>query len=199
MGYFLPDALPPLPSWYAAMVGDFLAGQPEASFRAGMPGSSGHSINETYLNLRRAVGSHDPLIIAGASTFVREGDRVLLQRRADNGAWVVPGGAMELGERIDQTAVRETREETGLDVEPARLAGIYSEPRWIATYPHGDRVQVFVALFECRPSGGALRSDGVETAEVRWFPLDDLPVDLPGRARIRIDDALAGKREAIVR
>ena len=197
--YFPPGALPRMPAWYAAMVKDFLANRSEASFRAGRPGSSGNSANETYLSLRRAVDSHDPLIIAGASTLVREGDRVLLQRRADNGAWVVPGGALELGERIDQTAVREAREETGLDVEPVRLVGLYSEPRWIATYPHGDRVQIFVALFECRMLGGALRSDGVETADVRWFPLDALPADLPERARIRIDDALAGKREAIVR
>jgi ADP-ribose pyrophosphatase YjhB (NUDIX family) len=197
--YFPTDALPPMPPWYAAMVGDFLAGQPEASFRAGSPGSGGNSINETYLNLRRAVGSQDPLIIAGASTFICAGDRVVLQRRADNDAWVVPGGALELGERIDQTAVREAREETGLEVEPVRLVGIYSEPRWIAAYPQGDRVQVFVALFECRVIGGALKSDGVETTDVRWFSLDALPADLPERARIRIDDALAGKREAIVR
>jgi len=197
--YFTPQALPPMPAWYAAMVGDLLANRPEASFRSGRPGSNSNSINETYLTIRRAVGGHDPLIIVGASAFIRVDDRVLLHRRGDNGMWGAPGGAMELGERIDQTVVREVREETGLEIEPIRLVGVYSDPQWTATYPHGDIVQVFVAHFECRAIGGALEADGVETIDLRWFPLNNLPADLPERMRVRIADALAGRQEAIVR
>jgi len=210
--YFPPDTLPPMPAWYVAMVADFLASRPEASFRSGQPfdcpfdcaqgraqgkpGSSGNSINETYLTIRRAIGDHDPMIIIGASAFIRQDDRVLLQRRGDNGLWVVPGGAMELGERIDQTVVRE---ETGLEVEPVRLVSLYSDPQWTVTYPHGDVAQIFGAYFECRAIGGALKTDGVETIDLRWFSLNDLPADLPEPTRVRIADALAGRREAIVR
>ncbi len=197
--YFLPGALPSMPSWYAAMVDDFIANRPEASFRSGRPGASGDSTNQTYLALRRVIGGHDPFIIVGASAFIRVDDRVLLHRRGDNGMWGVPGGAMELGERIDQTLVREVREETGLEVEPIRLIGVYSDPQWTATYPQGDVVQVFVAHFECRTIGGMLRADGVETIDLRWFPLGDLPADLPERMRVRIADALTGKRESYVR
>jgi len=197
--YFLCDALPPMPPWYAAMVADFIANRPEASFRSGSPGPGGNPVNETFRAIRRVVGGHDPLIIPGANAMIRDGDKVLLQQRGDTGLWNLPGGAMELGERIDQTLVREAREETGLAVEPVRLTGVYSDPRWTLTYPHGDQVQMFIAHFECRPAGGALKIDGVETIDLRWFPLDALPNNLPERHRIRIQDALAGSQGAFVR
>jgi len=60
-------------------------------------------------------------------------------------------------------------------------------------------VQVFVAHFECRAISGALKTVGLETIDLRWFPLDNLPADLPERMRVRIADAVAGGREAIVR
>jgi 8-oxo-dGTP pyrophosphatase MutT (NUDIX family) len=145
------------------------------------------------------VGGPDPILIAAANAFIRIDDKVLLQQRGDSGTWNMPGGAIELGERIDQTAVREAREETGLEVEPIRLVGVYSDPHWHVHYPHGDAVQVFAVHFECRVIGGALKTDGVETIDVRWFPLDDLPVNLPERHRVRIADALAGWEGAFVR
>jgi ADP-ribose pyrophosphatase YjhB (NUDIX family) len=197
--FFAPDALPPMPPWYAAMVSDFLAGRPEASFRSGSPSAPIDGAGHTFLSLRRIIGSEHLLIFAGASAVIRDGDQVLLHRRGDNGMWGVPGGGMELGERIDQTAVREAREETGLEVEVVRLTGVYSDPKWRMTYPHGDSAQVFIANFECRVTGGALHIDGVETIDLRWSPLDALPDDLPERHRVRVEDALAGKREAIVR
>ena len=197
--YFLPDALPPMPIWYSAMVADYLAHRPETSFRAGTPGADADPHNRTYADLRRAVGDLDPLIVVGASAFIRMNGGVLLQRRGDNGRWGLPGGAMELGERLDQTAAREALEETGVEVEPVRLVGVYTAPR-PAVFPHqSGGSQVVFAHFECRPMGGAPRADGVETIEVRSFAPDELPADLSPRWRQHIADALANKREAIVR
>jgi ADP-ribose pyrophosphatase YjhB (NUDIX family) len=197
--YFAPDALPPMPSWYAAMIDDFLARHPEASFRSGTPGSHGPPANATYPAIRRAIGGHDPLIVVGASAMIRHENEVLLQRRGDTGAWGLPGGSMELGERIDQVAVREVREETGLDVEPLKLVGLYSDPQWMHTYPDGNAVQVVIAHFDCRVIGGALKRDGVETLDLHYFPIDALPADVPDRWRVRIEDTLAGQPEAFVR
>ena len=53
---------------------------------------------------------------------------ILLIRRSDNGNWALPGGAVDLGESLTQAAVRETREETGVDCEITGLSGIYTDP-----------------------------------------------------------------------
>jgi ADP-ribose pyrophosphatase YjhB (NUDIX family) len=54
---------------------------------------------------------------------------VLLIRRSDNQNWAAPGGAIDLGESMVQAAVRETKEETGIDCEITGLVGIYTDPK----------------------------------------------------------------------
>lgn len=77
-------------------------------------------------DLRKLVGNR-PLILTGASVLlIDEKKRVLLQQRTDNGLWGLPGGLMEPGETIEETARREVYEETGLAVTDLRLYGIYS-------------------------------------------------------------------------
>jgi len=76
---------------------------------------------------------------------------------------------MELGERIDQTITREVYEETGLEVKPTRLVGVYSGREFRFTYPNGDQVNAVSTLFDCRIVGGRLQADGVESLEVRFF------------------------------
>lgn len=196
--YFPREALPQMPPWYAAMVDDFVANRPEAGFQAGAPGADADPTNKTYEEIRRVVGD-DPLIVVGAAAFVQDGDRVLLQQRGDNGRWGLPGGSMELGERLDQTAVREAREEAGVEVEPVRLIGLYSAPRPALAPQSRDRTQVVFAHFECRLLGGTPRADGVESVDARYFSVDRLPENMSSRWRIYIQDAMAGRREAIVR
>lgn len=90
--------------------------------------------------LRKYIG-HAPVIMTCAGCVVLDDSgRVLMQRRGDaQGPWGLPGGAMELGETLEETAVRETREETGLDVRPDELLGVYTRP--LHTYANGDVVQ----------------------------------------------------------
>ena len=63
----------------------------------------------------------------GVAAVIFTNDRVLLQRRDDTGHWGLPGGAVEPGESVRQALIREVREETGLEVEPLRLIGVYSD------------------------------------------------------------------------
>ena len=85
-----------------------------------------------------------PNSIVPAVTVVVANDRqVLLVRRVDNGKWALPGGAVELGESVPQTAVREAREETGIDVEVCGIVGIFSDPRHIIAYDDGEVRQQF--------------------------------------------------------
>lgn len=199
LDYFAIDALPPMPPWYAAMVDDYLADRSEASFQAGAPGADVDPHNRTYEEIGRAAGAGAALIVVAACAFVRRDDGVLLQRRGDNGRWALPAGAMELGERIDRTAVRETLEETGVEVDPLRLIGLYTAPRPATPSQPRRRSQLVVAYFECRPVGGAPRADGVESTEVGYFPPDDLPSDVADRTHLFIADALAGRRGTIIR
>lgn len=108
-----------------------------------------------------------------AAACICDGDRVLLQRRGDFDAWGFPGGAIELGESAAEAVIRETREETGLDVQIIELLGVYS--KYEQRYHNGDVTQPITVFFRCRPTGGTLRADGVETLELRYFPLTDLP------------------------
>ncbi|MFG2089646.1 NUDIX hydrolase [Spirillospora sp. NPDC048824] len=112
---------------------------------------------------------------------------ILMIRRTDNDNWAVPGGAIDLGESITQAAIRETKEETGIDVEITGLVGIYSDPKHVIHYTSNDEVrQEFSIVMAGRPLGGNL-SSSVESSEVRWIPfndIDSLSLDQSMRRRI---------------
>lgn len=123
--------------------------------------------------IRRKVG-HEKIILnfAGGCIFNEKGE-VLLQRRADCSKWGFPGGAIEIGETPQMAAVREIKEETGLEVEAGRLIGIYTELD--AKYPNGDKAQSICMVFELTVTGGKLTCDPDETLELKYFPLDPMP------------------------
>jgi 8-oxo-dGTP pyrophosphatase MutT (NUDIX family) len=127
--------------------------------------------------LRECVG-HDLLLSpAAAACICDEEGRILLLRRSDgDDLWGFPGGAIEPDERADEAVVREVREETGLEVEPVALIGVYSGPEYAFAYPNGDRVQPITLFFECRVLGGDLEPDMQEIMDARYYgPDDDLP------------------------
>jgi 8-oxo-dGTP diphosphatase len=150
--------------------------------------------------LREHVG-HITLLTPCVAAVVRdEAGRVVLIRRGDGAGWSLPGGMMELGERLDQCLVREVQEETGLDVEPVRLIGVYSDPFVNhITYPNGDQIHIVSATFECRVVGGQLRPDGDESLEVAYFAPNALPETLVPAHHIRIQDASAQREAAFYR
>lgn len=185
--FFPPDDLPPRPAWYADMIAHALTGGPEAyvdptEFNSS-PAGAGPLVD--YVRWLRLSLGHAPLVHPGAAAVVRdERGRVLFVKRRDFGRWGLPAGAMNLGETLSAAAVRETREETGLEVAPIRLIALASGRR--TTYPNGDQLDVFGGWFECRVVGGTLTPDGVETLDVGYFPLDRLPPLMPN-----LEDRLA--------
>ena len=112
---------------------------------------------------------------------------VLLIRRSDNQNWAVPGGAIDLGESMVPAAVRETKEETGIDCEITGLAGIYTDPKHVILYTsNGEARQEFPIVLTARATGGA-PTRSAESSQVRWVPRDDLdgyPMDRSMRLRI---------------
>lgn len=132
-------------------------------------------------DLRRHVG-HAPLIAVGA-TIVVTNDRqeVLLQRRADFGTWGLPGGAMEPGETLEETAQRELYEETGLRAASFRLLGVLSGPDTFIVYPNGDQLHSVIVLYRADQVTGTLQPLDGESLDLAYFPLDTLP-DIEPRA-----------------
>jgi ADP-ribose pyrophosphatase YjhB (NUDIX family) len=106
-----------------------------------------------------------------AGGLVVHDGRLLLVRRAFEpfkGWWDVPGGFLEAGELPVDGVVRELREETGLEVRPGGLFGIYMDRYG----PDGDATMSL--YYECEVIGGAERA-GDDAAELGWFPPDALP------------------------
>jgi 8-oxo-dGTP pyrophosphatase MutT (NUDIX family) len=133
---------------------------------------------------------------ANAIVFNARGE-VLLIRRSDNGRWCLPGGHVDYGETVAQTAVREAYEETGVRVEVERLSGVYSKPYEAVEGLDRPSHYVIVALV-CRPVGGELRLS-VESTDVRYFAPDRLPATLWSWHRERIEDALQSRTAAYIR
>ncbi|MFC8142218.1 NUDIX domain-containing protein [Streptomyces paradoxus] len=123
------------------------------------------------------------LVPAASAVVVDDSGRILLQRRRDNGMWALPGGAMHIGESLPDCAVRETREETGFEVEIIGIVGTYTNPRHVFAYDDGEVRQEFSICFLARPVSGQL-AVSEESTDVRWF--DPTEVDrLPMVASIR--------------
>ncbi len=85
-----------------------------------------------------AAPEPNSLVVAAPAVVTDDEGRILLQRRRDNDLWALPGGGMEMTDSLPGTAVREVREETGLDVEITGLVGTYSDPRHIIAYSDGE-------------------------------------------------------------
>ena len=105
------------------------------------------------------------------SVVLDDQGRVALVRRKDNGLWALPGGGMELGESIEDCAVREVKEETGLDVEITGLVGVYTNPHHVMKYDDGEVRQQFSLCYRTRLLGGELAFDS-ESTDIAWIERD---------------------------
>lgn len=125
---------------------------------------------------------------------------VLMQRRADNGWWGLPGGYLDAGESVEQGAIREVWEETGLRTTTKRLVGIYSDPRNnnLNVYPEGNIVQFVTIVFECLWRSGELKISD-ESTDIGYFSINQLPENTLVTHRVRIQDALANRIEPFLR
>jgi ADP-ribose pyrophosphatase YjhB (NUDIX family) len=131
---------------------------------------------------------------------VNDAGEILMIRRTDNDNWAVPGGAIDLGESVAQAAVRETREESGIECEITGIVGIYSDPKHVILYTsNGEVRQEFSIVLTARPMSGQ-PTPSSESSEVRWVPASDVRDYTMDRSmRIRINDYLGrGKSPMVV-
>lgn len=124
--------------------------------------------------LREKVGNDLLVLPTVAGLVTDDRDRVLMIRHSRDGSWVLPGGCMEPDEYPADRLVAEMREETGLEVRPTRLVGVYGGAGCRVEYPNGDQVSCVVSLFECEVVSGYPRPDGEESLEVDFFAAEEL-------------------------
>jgi 8-oxo-dGTP pyrophosphatase MutT (NUDIX family) len=138
------------------------------------------------------------LVPAASAVVPDQAGRILLIERTDNGLWTIPGGGMEVGETIAQTAVREVEEETGLRVTVDRLVGIYTNPRHVIAYSDGEVRQQFSVCFACSITGGQLATSS-ESGQVGFFAPDDIEaMHVHESIRVRIRDYLASHTTPVI-
>ena len=111
-----------------------------------------------------------------AAIIVNDKGQILLQSRTDNERWGLPGGCQELGERFEETVIREVKEETNLDIteDNLELVGIIAGGTRRKEYPNGDVVINNTALYCVKNYTGEVKWDS-ESKDMRFFDLDNLP------------------------
>jgi len=116
--------------------------------------------------------------MVGAAILIQDDqNRLLLLKRSDTGCWGPPGGAVELGEVVEEAARREALEETGLQVETMSLFGVFSGPELYYKYPNGDEVYNVTIMYLSRDVTGNIHLNGEHT-EWRWFIIDEIPENI---------------------
>lgn len=95
---------------------------------------------------------------------------ILMLRRKDNDKWTMPGGTLDYGESLNDCAVREVREETGLQIRITGLIGTYSDPHIVIAYSDGEVRQEFTLVYAAEIESGELKIDD-ESKEAAWVPL----------------------------
>jgi 8-oxo-dGTP pyrophosphatase MutT (NUDIX family) len=145
------------------------------------------------------LGKQGKLRLGCSATIFDDHGRILLTRRADNGQWCLPGGAMEAGESAAEACEREVFEETGLHVRVKRLVGVYSHPDQLVIYPDGNKAFVVALHFEAEVIGGQLGLSN-ETTDSGYFPWGEIQaMELFGRHKERVFDTLENYPQALIK
>ena len=118
-----------------------------------------------------------PKVAVGAVVGNDQGELLLVQR-ADSGIWLYPTGWADIGYSAAEVAVKEVKEETGIDAEPVRIIALLDGLRLGFT-----RIPLYSIVFHCRQVGGELQRHELECTDVGWFAEDSMPTPLAGYER----------------
>jgi ADP-ribose pyrophosphatase YjhB (NUDIX family) len=152
-----------------------VAGDIRAAAQADEEFDAEHYVDEWMKGVGQGIAGYvTPKVAVGAVVYNDAGE-ILLVRRADSGLWLYPTGWADVGYSASEIAVKEVREETGIDCEPVRLIALLDGLRLGFT-----RVPLYSLVFLCRAVGGELQAHPLETSGVGWFGEGELPEPLAG-------------------
>lgn len=134
-----------------------------------------HFVQEWMESVGEGVpGYVTPKVAIGAIVGNDDGE-ILLVRRPDSGVWLYPTGWADVGYSPSEVAIKEVREETGIQCEPVQLLGVVDGQRM-----GFSRFGMYMLLFHCRFTGGSLEGHPLETSGLGWFAEDALPEPTAG-------------------
>ncbi|MDQ1233870.1 mutator protein MutT [Paenibacillus sp. SORGH_AS306] len=144
------------------------------------------------------------IIVTGGAIIRDEQNRILWQKRSDSNDWGLPGGGMHAGETIEETMLREVKEETGLAVISSTLYAVYSGERLKYTYPGGDDVVFVMFIFDVvadlegklAEDGKTLRFEDDESVKLLFYKLEAMNIEQINPAqRPLIEDLMAADQQ----
>lgn len=144
-----------------------------------------------YIHELRKITGPRKLILNCSGAFIEKDGKILFQRRTDNGQWGLIGGLVEMNETYEQAALREIREETGLEVRLTSFIGIFHNHDMV--WSNGDAAHVISAMFTAEIISGEPRIDE-ESYELRFFGPDELPPFFAEDHRAAMEAYLRGDR-----
>ena len=152
--------------------------------------------HKSYIaELRQMVG--DSMVILNASNVIIVNDKneILLQQRSDTLPWGLPGGLMEIEDSIENCAIREAKEELGIDVELTGFVGVFTNPmmRWRVS----DKAKVICFSFTAKIVSGSVKVSDDESVGFGYFSQDNLPQIHAVDNMEAIQAYFAGKRNVI--
>lgn len=149
------------------------------------------------------------IIVTGGAIIRDEQNRILWQKRSDSNDWGLPGGGMHAGETVEETMLREVKEETGLEVISSTLYAVYSGERLKYTYPGGDDVVFVMFIFDVvadlegklAEDGKTLRFEDDESVKLVFYKVEAMNIEQINPAqRSLIEDLMnADQQQGILR
>ncbi|MBF4696063.1 NUDIX hydrolase [Fusibacter ferrireducens] len=129
-------------------------------------------------SLRKYIGTQ-PIIMCGANVIIiNEENEILLHHRTDRDWWGLPGGAMELGESMEETARREVLEEINIECLELELFNVYSGEQLYYKYPDGNEVYNVTVTYLCKSYKGEIKVEKSEGRDAKFYKIDDIPKNI---------------------
>lgn len=138
-------------------------------------------------SLRELIGN-TPIILVRPSILIinRSGELLLVQH--SDGTWGIPGGLMELGESVEECAIREAKEELGITIRNLNLIGVYSGKELFTKLKNGHEYYNVVVGYICTQFEGVLQPDGVEVLDAKFYNPLQLPEKLDPFIKMKIQE-----------
>ena len=130
----------------------------------------GHFVQEWMDNIGEGIPGYVTPKVAIGAIVGNDAGEILLVKRAPSGVWLYPTGWADVGYSAAEVAVKEVREETGIEAEPVQLLGVVDGMRM-----GFSKFGMYMLLFHCRATGGELNPHPLETDGCGWFAKDQLP------------------------